>query len=127
MDQRCLDPLLGLLLPGAGDVLSSLLGVYPVMLAWRRGASATLIARMLLNLAVDALGGSIPLVGDIWDFFFRAHTRNLALLESRLSESGAVRGRATDALVVGGAALALLTALALPIALVVVLVRAMIR
>ena len=79
------------------------------------------------ELAVDALGGSIPLVGDIWDFFFRAHTRNLALLESRLSESGAVRGRATDALVVGGAALALLIALALPIALVVALVRAMVR
>jgi len=124
LDGRFLDPLLGLVLPGVGDVLSSALGVYPIFLAWRRQAPKALLARMLLNLAVDALGGAVPIVGDIWDFLFRAHTRNLALLEARAQDGpGPVPGRPTDTLIVVAAALALLAALAAPVALFVMLVR----
>ena len=83
LDDRFLDPLLGLLLPGVGDLLGSALGLYPVLLAWQRRAPKALIARMLLNLAADAAGGSIPILGDIWDFVFKAHARNLTLLRSR--------------------------------------------
>jgi hypothetical protein len=122
MDGRFLDPLLGLVLPGVGDVLSSALGVYPVLLAWRRRAPKALLARMLLNLAIDALGGAVPIVGDVWDFLFRAHTRNLALLEARQLEARqddgdghVVESRPTDTLVVLGAALALVAALAAPV------------
>jgi len=122
MDERYLDPILGLVLPGAGDLVSSALGIYPVVLAWRRGAPKALLARMLLNLAVDALGGSVPILGDVWDFFFRAHARNLALLRAR-AHSGAVTSKPTDALVVGAAAVALVGALAAPIVVVVELVR----
>jgi hypothetical protein len=116
MDRGYVDPLLGLLLPGAGDVIGAVLGLYPVLLAWRRGAPRGLLARMILNLAVDMLGGAVPIIGDIWDFFFRAHTRNLALLRARLVE-GEVRPSARDAFVVAGAILAFLIALAAPIAL----------
>jgi hypothetical protein len=118
LDGRYLDPLLGFFLPGAGDVLSAALGVYPVLLAWRRGAPRALLARMLLNLAVDAAGGSIPILGDIWDLLFRAHTRNLALLRARVDEGGAAKS--SDALVVLLAGLALLVALALPVVVAVV-------
>jgi Domain of unknown function (DUF4112) len=114
LDGRFLDPLLGLLLPGLGDVLGSALGVYPIVLAWRRQASKALIARMLLNLAVDALGGAVPIVGDVWDLFFHAHTRNLTLLQAR-AEEGAVKSRPVDALIVIAAGLALLAALAAPL------------
>jgi len=123
MDQRFLDPLLGLLLPGVGDVIGSAVGVYPVALAWRRGAPRALVARMLLNLAVDALGGSLPVLGDIWDFLFRAHSRNLALLRAR-SVGREVHGRVADGLIVGAALLAFLAALAVPVVVVVVLLRA---
>ena len=68
LDGRFLDPLLGLLLPGVGDLLGSALGLYPVLLAWQRRAPKALLARMLLNLAADAAGGAIPVIGDIWDF-----------------------------------------------------------
>src|SRR5215831_8596655 len=85
LDGRFVDPLLGLLLPGIGDLLGSALGLYPVALAWRRGAPKTLLARMILNLAADAAGGAIPIVGDIWDSFFHAHARNLDLLRARQS------------------------------------------
>jgi hypothetical protein len=122
LDQRYLDPILGLVVPGVGDLLSSLLGVYPVVLAWRRGAGKPLVARMLLNLAVDALGGSVPIVGDIWDFFFKAHSRNLALLESR-ARGGAVASRASDTAVVVAAAVAVVAALAAPVVVIVLLVR----
>jgi hypothetical protein len=114
LDGRFLDPLLGLVLPGVGDLLSSALGIYPVALAWRRGAPRALLARMILNLAVDAAGGSIPIVGDVWDFFFRAHARNHALLRARL-EGGGARGHWSDTVVVAAAIVALLVALALPV------------
>jgi hypothetical protein len=122
LDGRFLDPLLGLLLPGVGDMLSSALGIYPVFLAWRRGAPKVLLARMLLNLAIDALGGAVPLVGDIWDFLFRAHARNLALLQAR-AKDGPIRSRPVDTLVIAGAGLALLLALAAPIVVLGVIIR----
>ena len=126
LDHRFVDPLLGLLLPGFGDLVGSALGLYPVMLAWQRGAPKSLLARMILNLAADAAGGAIPVLGDIWDFFFRAHARNLDLLRARAHE-GAVRGHWTDVLVVGGALLVLMAALALPVMAAVWLWRAVFR
>jgi hypothetical protein len=126
LDGRFIDPLLGLLLPGIGDLLGSALGLYPVVLAWRRRAPKTLLARMILNLAADAAGGAIPIVGDIWDFFFRAHARNLELLRAR-GGSGEVRGRWSDFFVVGGALLALLAALAAPVVVAVWLWHAVAR
>jgi hypothetical protein len=124
LDRRFLDPLLGLLLPGVGDLLGAALGLYPVLLAWQRRAPKTLLARMLLNLAADAAGGAIPILGDVWDFLFRAHARNLDLLRAR-ARDGAVKGHWSDALLVGGALLLLLAALALPVLATVWLWRAL--
>jgi len=123
MDGRFVDPLLGLLLPGVGDLLGSALGLYPVLLAWRRRAPKALLARMILNLAADAAGGAIPILGDIWDFLFRAHARNLVLLRSR-SLAREVHGHWTDTLVIAGAAVALVAALAAPIVVAVWAVHA---
>jgi hypothetical protein len=114
LDGRYLDPLMGFLLPGVGDLLSSGLGLVPIVLAWRRRAPKALLARMILNLAADAAGGSIPILGDIWDFVFRAHARNHALLRARL-DAGEARGHWSDTLVILAALLALLAALALPV------------
>jgi len=126
MDRRYLDPLLGLFLPGVGDMLGAGLGLYPLLLAWRKGAPKALLARMLLNLSVDMLGGSVPVVGDIWDFFFKAHSRNLDLLRAR-SQQGAVASSPRDTLVIIGAAAVFLLALAVPVVLVVLLVSRLSR
>jgi hypothetical protein len=126
LDGRFVDPLLGLLLPGLGDLLGSALGLYPVVLAWRRRAPKALLARMILNLAVDAAGGAIPILGDIWDFLFRAHARNLALLQSR-AQGVEVRSHWSDSVVVGAALLALLAALAAPVFVVIEIVRLIAR
>jgi Domain of unknown function (DUF4112) len=120
LDDRFVDPLLGLVLPGVGDLLGSLLGLYPVLLAWRRRAPKALLARMLLNLAADAAGGAIPIVGDIWDFMFKAHARNLDLLRARSVQGVVVvgvgvRGHWSDRAVVALAIVAVVAAFALPV------------
>lgn len=80
-----LDALLGLV-PVAGDLLSAAVGVYLITQARELGASRWLQARMLRNVAVDAAIGSVPLAGDVFDLYFRAHRRNLKLLQKELGE-----------------------------------------
>jgi len=80
-----LDALLGVV-PVAGDLLSAALGVYLVAQARELGASRWLQARMIGNLAFDALLGVVPVAGDIADVYFKAHLRNLRLLQKELGE-----------------------------------------
>jgi len=122
LDDRFLDPILGFLLPGAGDLLSSAAGVYVLGIALRRRLPPTVIARMLLNLALDAALGALPVVGDLFDVVFRAHRRNLRLLAAR---SATGRATATDRALVAGALLLFLAALAFPIVALVLAVRAL--
>ena len=109
-----LDSILGLI-PGFGDVASASASSYLVWLAVREGAGRALTARMLFNIGVDTLFGSIPVVGDLFDLGFKANTRNLALLERHLAQPRTTEGRSVGlfvGLLVGGA-LALLAALTL--------------
>lgn len=122
LDQRFLDPILGLVLPGAGDLIGSMLGIYTVMLAVRRKMSPVIIARMLTNLALDAALGIVPLVGDLADLGFKANTKNVALLTERAEDGG--RATARDWLHVVGAGLAFVATLGIAIYAVVALVRA---
>jgi hypothetical protein len=114
LDRRYLDPLLGLLLPGVGDVFGSLLGLYGIWVALSLKTHPAVIARMLLNLALDALIGALPIVGAVGDFFFRAHLRNLELLRARQE----TRVRSLDYLVLALAFTLFSLALVVPIALV---------
>ena len=80
-----LDALLGLL-PGIGDLIGGAIGLYLVLEARQLGASRWLQARMVGNLLVDAAVGTVPLAGDLFDVFFKAHQRNLRLLQKELGE-----------------------------------------
>ena len=79
-----LDSLFGLA-PVVGDAAGALVALYIVWEARRLGAPAELVARMMGNVAVDTLSGSIPLVGDLFDAAFKSNTRNIALLEEWLN------------------------------------------
>lgn len=79
------DPVLGLI-PGVGDALAALLSLYVVAEAWRLGAGRWTLLRMLLNVAVDAVVGTVPVVGDLFDVGWRANRRNAALLERSLRD-----------------------------------------
>jgi len=74
-----LDPLIGLV-PVAGDVISTAVSLYIVWEGHRLGASRTQVASMLGNVAIDLVGGAIPVVGDLFDFAFTANRRNLRIL-----------------------------------------------
>lgn len=80
-----LDALLGLV-PVAGDAVSALIGLYSVIQARELGASRWLQTRMVGNLLLDAAIGAVPIAGDVADIFFRAHRRNLKLLQRELKE-----------------------------------------
>ena len=88
-DQRFLDPILGLLLPGLGDGAGALIGLYIVVLARKHDLPSGVQAQMLVNLAVDCLGGLVPVVGDVFDLINRANLRNARLLEKHLAPAGA--------------------------------------
>ncbi|HSK05035.1 MAG TPA: DUF4112 domain-containing protein [Kofleriaceae bacterium] len=122
LDRRFVDPLLGLLVPGAGDVAGSLLGLYAVSLAIRRKLSPVIVARMLMNLSLDALLGAVPLIGDLFDLGFRAHERNVRLLVERVEGGG--RATARDWLLVTGAVLVFAGTIALAVYLIVAALRA---
>jgi hypothetical protein len=80
-----LDAVLGLV-PVAGDLVSAGIGLFLVAQARELGASRWLQARMIGNLLADAALGAVPLAGDIADVYFRAHLRNLKLLQKELGE-----------------------------------------
>jgi hypothetical protein len=123
MDHFLVDPLLGFLLPGVGDVLGSVLGLYVVVVAVRQHVSPIVIARMLLNLGADAAIGAIPIIGDAFDLGFHANERNVRLLTERSAAGG--RSRRSDWLAVAGAAAAFVAIVALVAWGIVALVRAL--
>jgi len=102
LDDGFVDPLIGLVLPGAGDMVGSLLGLYVVGLALRRKVAPIIIARMFLNLAVDAGIGAVPFLGDIFDLVWKANDKNVKLLSDRSAHGG--KASAKDWLAVVGAA-----------------------
>jgi hypothetical protein len=121
-DVAMIDPLVGLFVPGLGDFLAAGLGLYIVSVAVKKRVPAVVIARMLLNLGIDAAVGAIPLAGDAFDFVFRANLRNVSLLRER---HAARRSRPIDWAIVAGAGLAFVAALAVPVVLVAWLIHAL--
>ncbi len=106
------DALLGLF-PGAGDAVSAGLAAYPVIVAVRHRLPRTLVVRLLGNIALDAIVGTVPVIGDVFDIGFKANARNHRLLE-RFAEQPARAGRESRVLLwlVIGAMILLITALA---------------
>lgn len=78
-----LDPLLGAM-PVVGDALSAGLSLYIIGEAAYLGVPYTTIVRMLGNVAVDVVGGSVPVVGILFDAFWRANRRNVELVLDEL-------------------------------------------
>lgn len=79
-----LDPLLGLI-PGAGDAITTLLSFYIVYEAHRGGLPKPALLRMVANIAIDAVVGAVPVLGDFGDIFWRANRRNLAIFDDYLA------------------------------------------
>ena len=80
-----LDFLLGLV-PGAGDLVS--LGMSGVLVATmaKNGASPLLAAKMLFNVGLDAIVGTVPIMGNIFDLVYKANYRNAVLMREYYQE-----------------------------------------
>ena len=78
-----IDAIIGLI-PGLGDVVTTLLSSYVIWEARNLGVSRVAIGRMLTNLAIHASVGAIPIVGDVFDAFFRVNQRNMRIVRAQL-------------------------------------------
>ncbi|KAN0064471.1 hypothetical protein ACQY0O_002097 [Thecaphora frezii] len=81
-----IDSLLGFI-PGLGDYLGLLLGIYQIYLCSLFGLPTQLLVWMAINVALDCLIGLIPLVGDLLDVAFKANLRNLRRFEDHLRDT----------------------------------------
>ena len=79
------DFILGLV-PGAGDLVS--LGMSGVLVATmaKNGASPLLALKMLFNVALDAVVGTVPILGNLFDLFYKANYRNAELMREYYQE-----------------------------------------
>jgi len=80
-----IDGLIGLV-PAVGDVVAGLLSLVILAAAWVRGIPYVTLVRMGLNVAIGVLVGSIPILGDIFDIFWKANRRNYRLLQLHLHQ-----------------------------------------
>ncbi len=120
-----LDFIIGLI-PGAGDALTAITGSYALFLGARLGAPPSVLVRMLLNLAIDAIVGAVPLLGDVFDLGWRATTKNLVLLEAFVADPHHTHRRSRMVLIAAIATLLVIVAgsMALAIWLLMLLLRA---
>jgi hypothetical protein len=82
-----LDGIIGLI-PGVGDVATSLLSAYIIYEARRLGVPRSVLVAMLGNLGIDFVVGAVPLVGDVFDIGWKANRRNVRMLLRHLERPG---------------------------------------
>lgn len=78
-----IDAIIGLV-PGLGDIATTLLSTYVIWEARNLGVSKVALGRMLGNLAIHASVGALPVVGDVFDAFFRVNQRNMKIVRKQL-------------------------------------------
>jgi NAD/NADP transhydrogenase beta subunit len=117
-----LDGIIGLV-PGIGDILAGLASCVIIVAAWVRGAAYVTIARMLVNLALDVIIGTVPFLGDAFDIAWKANRRNYALLTRHLENPR--RHHWGDWLFLAAVALVVLAIFAVPILFVAWLLDAL--
>ena len=91
MDKYFLDPIIGLIPGGVGDVLSSFLAIPFIYFALVQVKSIPLTLAVICNVLKDALLGSIPFfIGDIIDVFNRSYVANLRLITGYVNDDKGV-------------------------------------
>ena len=78
-----LEPIIGLV-PVLGDLAGLLMSCYVLLEAHRAGASPRVKQQMVRNMLIDFFGGLVPVIGDVFDFAWKANVRNTQLLREHL-------------------------------------------
>lgn len=114
-----LDAIVGLV-PGIGDAVGALLSAYIINEARSLGAPRSILVRMIGNVLIETVVGSIPFAGDVFDAAFKANMRNLALLARYQLDP--IGSRLSSRFVVAGFSLLLAALVALVIAIPVLVI-----
>ncbi|NOY91829.1 MAG: DUF4112 domain-containing protein [Deltaproteobacteria bacterium] len=114
-----LDPILGALLPVVGDAVTGAGSASLLLLALKERVPAVVLMRMVINIGVDTLVGSVPVLGDLFDAFYRSNRKNLDLIEKH--RGAEIEPGAADYAVVGLGFFFALLSVVLPILSVVFL------
>ncbi len=88
------------MIPGIGDVFDALVSFYIVFRAVQLGIPRVAIARMLVNIGIEALAGAVPFAGDLFDVVFKANRRNYRLLKSHIAQPQRQKAQDTVFLIV---------------------------
>jgi hypothetical protein len=138
MDNQFVIPVLGWrfgmnaiidLVPGIGDIATSLVAVYILISAVRYRVPKITLLRMGVNIAIYFTGGLLPWVGDLFAAWWKPNIRNLRLLHLRATVSAdqADKGRSSDWLFVGIIVAALMALLFGSLAVSALLIWAVVR
>jgi hypothetical protein len=109
-----LDPLIGLV-PGVGDLLTGAASFLIIFSAWQRQLPRVTVARMMANVAIDTLVGSVPILGDAFDTAWKSNRKNMNLLQ-RATIDAERRNNWRDWLFLVGLVLLMLLLIAIPVA-----------
>jgi uncharacterized protein DUF4112 len=115
-----LDALIGWV-PGVGDAMTGVASFLIVFASWRRGAKGVTLARMIANVLLETAIGAIPVAGDVFHVIWKANRRNYRLLLREREQPGASTRRDWTFLAV--LLLAVIAAAAIPIAILIWLLR----
>ncbi|MEG4517185.1 MULTISPECIES: DUF4112 domain-containing protein [unclassified Microcoleus] len=78
-----LDPILGLI-PGGGDLISSIFAGYVVFKSAQMGVPQETLVKMATNIVFDTVAGTVPVAGDLLDVAWKANVKNIELLDAHL-------------------------------------------
>jgi hypothetical protein len=117
-----LDALIGWV-PGIGDAMAGIASFFIVFAAWRRGVKAVTLVRMIANVVLETGIGAIPVAGDIFHVFWKANRRNYRLLMREKEQPGSNSKK--DWMCLGVILFAALAAVAIPIGIVIWIVRSL--
>jgi hypothetical protein len=80
-----IDPIMSLF-PVVGDLITYLISVLLIYMMYNHGASRKVVIKMMLNSTLDAVIGSVPVIGTIFDVVYRSNDRNVKLLKEHYFE-----------------------------------------
>jgi hypothetical protein len=117
-----LDFLIGWI-PGVGDAAAGVASLIIIVAAWRRGAPIVTLARMVTNVVLETVLGAIPILGDVFHVVWKANRRNYRLFMREKSRQPGESPAWRDALFLSLLLVTVLCLAAIPIGLILWLVR----
>lgn len=86
LDDKYLDPIIGMVGGPAGDAATSLAGLYIIYEAKESGVGTWELSKMIGRTGLDFLKGGLPIIGDIFDFFYKSNKANAEVLRKHFEE-----------------------------------------